>query len=275
MARILSIFLFLLSQQVAALTLSDVKIEALNPYCTGDSCIVLFKLHNLDHLDPALLTEENSLDECGSENDKTDFFNNSLPPAKGKGRIAIVVRSPKDGRVAKICNPNRIKAYAEFSSEEPVLPVVFTGNTPPEVVNLALKDRILNSKIISKVRIPKKLQNKDIKCDGNFYRSNGELRLGPLTTPLRKVVNYCWDLSSPVGRSIPIGRPFFELSTVNLANWHCSSLLLRTVSPSNKVSFSYGSQPGTAPDFEPGVWKVQLLLSAGCDRYKFTISGAQ
>lgn len=101
--------------------------------------------------------------------------------------------------------------------------------------------------------------------DGMMTKENdGRWTLPNVNLETQRLHTFCFDADTA-------RKFFFEVTTVNKGNFSCSDLEMTVVSPSGVESRSKGPQPGVAPLFEVGRWKLQLFLNWGCNRYAFFV----
>jgi hypothetical protein len=101
--------------------------------------------------------------------------------------------------------------------------------------------------------------------DGFLAQANStQWVMNNISLQLDRPTTYCVDLPAST-------RPFFEVKTVNLGNSSCSNLEMTVISPQGTQYFSNGSQPGVPPLSVAGRWKIELLLTEGCNRYNLSV----
>jgi hypothetical protein len=102
--------------------------------------------------------------------------------------------------------------------------------------------------------------------DGFLSKANStQWVLTNISLDLNRTYTYCVDLPAST-------RPFFEVKTVNKGNSSCSNLEMTVISPTGVEYFSNGSQPGVPPLMVAGRWKIELLLTDGCNRYDLSVN---
>ncbi len=262
---ILSIFVTLGSSLAFAQSesaMGQMQVSAGARWCAGDNCIVPFYFYGFENIPRAAMAETQSLPTCGSEDEANALANSQFGSPSGKSGLAIAIRT-QDSPIMRLCNPQRFPNY--ISSSMPQLNVVFKRNTNFDKVDIRFRDRANKSGTRYKVRVPSEIPASQFQCEKRFVKvSDTQLTLRNVDVQEHTLMTTCFDM--PAKRS-----SYFEIHTVNKANTQCSDLIMKAVSPSGKEYVSFGSQPGAAPAMEPGPWKMQLYLNAGCRVYDFNV----